>query len=229
MNNKINNIVFDTILVHAFSDALDNEIEEIESKSDSNVKYFPKKEHEKQAYRLYKKLYNKFNVYEFIKRTAVVILIIFTFGSVSIMLTPTVNASIRDTIISFMEKYMSFNFSSEDTETLELGEYSIGYIPKGYTLDEANSNKQINRYKFHNSEKYLIFEYNYSDIISINIDVENTTSTKVKVKDYDAYFIVYDNGIPNRLIWGNETITFKLIGNFNLNEFIKIAESINIF
>ena len=225
MNKKLDEAVFDTILTNAFTDAFARELDNLNI--NNKYEYYPTKKHKKAAGRAFNnKLSNRFNIIVYARRVAAVVLIIFSLGFGMMMVTPSVRASVYDTVIEFYDKYISLNFLQK-SQNITLSEYALGYMPDGFELTDKFETNLQNQYTFKKDNITIIFSYSNSSAYNIQYDNENTKVESFLINNQTAYILLpLDGSDINSIIWGDEKITFKLNGNINKEELLKIAEKV---
>jgi hypothetical protein len=225
VNNKIDEAVFDTILTHAFSDVFLRELDNLYI--DNKSEYYPTKKHKKAARRAFKlKMRRQTGIYIYARRAAAIILIMFSLGFGMMMATPSIRASVCDTVANFYDKYISFNFMNK-SQNITLSEYTLGYMPDGFELTDKFETNLQNQYTFKKDDITIIFSYSDSSAYNIQYDNENTKVENFLINNQTAYILLsLDDSDIISIIWGDEKITFKLSGNINKEELIKIAEKV---
>jgi hypothetical protein len=146
-----------------------------------------------------------------------------TFGT--LLTSAEIRKAVGDVIITWFEKFTKFQSEESDGEFTER-EWKPEYLPAGF---DATDTLGARGFVYANGEGALIiFEYNPSDS-SISVDNE----------DMD-YSIITDNGVPyhlfrttitdgehdNVVLWDADGYRFTVMGNYDIDELLRIALSI---
>lgn len=104
--------------------------------------------------------------------------------------------------------------------------YEPGWVPDGYEqLLEENTQLFFAKVYFNQEGERLFFEQNLAKNY-LEINTEGVTTEIVKVGEYDG--ITYRNLNETSLIWNDSKYTYKLVGDFTLDELVEIALSVKI-
>lgn len=223
---QINDELFEVILKNAFSESFKRDLEKYESFATTFSDAVPTKEHKKCAQKAYRKKMRKlFDYVSALKKIIASILIVFSIWNALMLCSPTVQAAVKDTIIEFFDKYISFDFSKND-DFIVIGTYKIGYIPSGYQQIESKTSGRYEKYVFSNGIDDINLRIMSGSISEVRADSENREMQPIKVKDYVAYALLHnDSDEPTVVIWGDENCSFLLTAKLNLTELTKIANS----
>lgn len=102
--------------------------------------------------------------------------------------------------------------------------YSPTLIPDGYELSSYQAHEQFYIINFLNNQgDRLIFT---QKLVGYNQDTELASTKTVKVGDCNGFVVENDNTI--NLVWIDAGYIFQLYGVINLNDMIKIAESVKL-
>ncbi len=223
---QINDELFEVILKNAFSESFNRELERYESSATTLSDAVPSKEHKKCAQKAYrKKMHKPFDCVAALQKITASILIVFSIWNALMLCSPTVQAAVKDTIVEFFDKYISFDFSKND-DFIVIGTHKVGYIPSGYQLTETKTTQRYEKYIFSNGIDDINLRIMSSGISEVGVDSENRKMQPIKVKDYVAYALLHnDSDEPTVVIWGDENCSFLLTAKLNLTELNKIANS----
>lgn len=104
--------------------------------------------------------------------------------------------------------------------------YEPGRVPDGYELQiEEKTSLFFIKVYFNQKGERLLFEQQLAKNY-LEINTEGVTTEIIKVGEYDG--ITYRNLDETSLIWNDSQYTYKLIGDFTLDELLKIALSVKI-
>lgn len=222
----MNDELFEVILENAFSESFNRDLKRYEASATTLLDAEPTKEHRKRAQEAYKrKTRTPLNGVTMLQKIAVAILVVFSIWNALMLCSPSVQAAVKDTIVGFFDKYITFDFSRND-DFITVGTYKLGYIPNGYQLIKSKTTQSYEKYTFSNGNNDIYLRITSSSISEVEVDSENQMMKPIKVKDYVAYALLYDDpNEPTMVIWGDENRSFILMGNLSLAELTKIANS----
>jgi len=225
-NNKVSEDVFDAVLKNAFADAFKLELKEYEAEAEKYKTVLPTAKQKKAARRAYNAQSRGAGWGIVItRRVAAAVLIAFSLGSGMMLSAPAVRAAVVDTVIEFFDKYMSFDFS-EKAGGVVIGDYTLGYLPDGYTLSDSFKSDAKSAYVFSNGILNIRISIMPGDISKRNIDNENYEMKVLNITDYTAYsFAPNDPEMDNIVIMGNADISITFKSNNSIDELIKIAKN----
>lgn len=223
---QMNDELFEVILENAFSESFNRDLKRYEASATTLLDAEPTKEHRKRAQEAYKrKTRTPLNGVTMLQKIAVAILVVFSIWNALMLCSPSVQAAVKDTIVGFFDKYITFDFSRND-DFITVGTYKLGYIPNGYQLIKSKTTQSYEKYTFSNGNNDIYLRITSSSISEVEVDSENQMMKPIKVKDYVAYALLYDDpNEPTMVIWGDENRSFILMGNLSLAELTKIANS----
>ena len=228
-NRSENEKIFEAILVSAFRDAANLDMEEDELCEP--VKLSP--EHLKEERRAY-------NRYEFrrkwiwvtgnqiLRRVVAIILVVGCVGFAVLVSMPEVRAAVVDAVVKFRDKYVSLDFTGAGSGTFTSGEYTFGYIPKGFKLTEEYEDPITKSYEFTNDEgEELSISYTPAFATLTEADIENSEYSEIMVNDHVARLFGTDDCGITLLIFSDGNYVFRVSGNISEKEIIKFAEKIS--
>lgn len=233
INPEVDNIVFDSILTRALIDNSKDYLSKIPSEIELSSKLDFSDEFLNKMNTIIAKLNkekSKRNMVVYFKKSVAGILIVAGLIFGMLMLSQPVRATIQNVISEWFEKYTRFEFQSDKVE-IETTYYKLGYIPMDFTETDYFSFDEITVMEYTNFiDNKIIFEYSpTTDDYSINLDNENSDYKSITLNSFDAYlFESKIEGERNYLLWDNSGYTFKLISELNVDELIKISESVKI-
>lgn len=226
INKSVDKAVVDAVLEKAFADAFDREMAELEKEE------LPDKEMPAKYKRIERRYYNKkmgirSRGYAVFCRAAASVLIFIGVGFSLMMMSPTIRASVWNSVVEFYETYMALDFSAKEKKNVVIGDYTLGYVPRGYILGFEQKTRIGGKYRFVNGEggKFTV-SYYLSEKTDIKYDNENREFKKVLINGIDAYMIEYDANNCT-LIWELGMVSFSIEGNIQFEEIKKIAKNIS--
>ena len=141
-------------------------------------------------------------------------------------------------IVETFEKFSSIIFMNDDDNS---GQSSVSadadfefeaiepqYIPEGFILDSKNEDIVIYQEMYFNADKTQSINYiqTLTNDTILQVDTENTTYDKITINDCEG--IAYSKNGINTVMFNTKTYVFSIYGTINMEEIIKIAESIEI-
>jgi hypothetical protein len=156
---------------------------------------------------------------------------------VALATNPTVSAFFRDIVVWLADGFARHEFIDDIEITIENFNQELrpAYLPEGYKTSIAIYSpismyiEFIYQRENIEDDTYIILEYSLAGGAVVSIGVENAEQFYVAVHGEEAIF--YETTTEDRtgyLIWESGGYAFMLIAQIELNEFVKIAESIKI-
>lgn len=203
------------------SDELGNELPEPEKVEFS-------KEHEKKMKKLFQKERNKLimkKMYRFSQRVALILFVCTLISGIAVVSVQAWRVRFLNFVIEMTQTHTDINFGDSETkgDSYSTDEINLEYIPEDFRLDKSNINPNSIFLNFRKEEKYFNITVKNVDGL-ISIDTENADTRKLKIKDNEAFYSTNHNA--NFLIWHDEEYAYKLSGNIDEKEMLKIAENI---
>lgn len=234
MNEKqMDNSVFEALFRQAVIDDYNKEIDSIPSreKLQEIISFSPEFE-----LRMKKLLLNerrkehlqKFSNY--LKKAAAILVIVTTVTFSILLFSPDVRAAVKNTVIEWYDKFTSFIFQGEKTDTREHKEWRPQYIPAGYLEITVEKIGRATDIEYANDEGNVIhFSYRPEENdTTINVDNENHTIESKIINGYDTFIIkAMKDDIENGIIWSMDGYTFNIWSVLPVDELIKVTQSIN--
>ncbi len=226
-NTKAGEEAFDAVLRGAFADSFQKELDRYEANSKNYADAVPSDAQKKAARREYKRVTKKRSgVLSVLRRIAAVIVVVLGAGAVLMLAAPEVRAAVRDTVVTFFDRFADFRFS-EKSEPVELGEHALYYLPEGYVLTSQKEMSFYSFYTFSNGTDEIYLRCMLSDFSTIALDTENHTVQEAEIPGYTAYTQTADvPGNENTVVWGDEEHAFVLSGMLPVKELLKMARGL---
>ena len=241
MFKKLNENVFDSILKTAFNEYVYQQFEKEPSEEELNQKYPLPKREQRTAKRLSKKVeFGKPAAIVYLQRACIIVLVCVSAFTAVLASSPTVRASVADTVVSWYEKYAVVDFNTDysgsgetepetteaETEPVTVEDLQIGYIPEGFELVSADEMPGLRNYTYTNIDKYLVISITQTGISNATVDIEHTTYVETMINKNIAYLFYNTNEKAGTLTTGNDEYTISIFGYLEENELIKVAENI---
>lgn len=222
MNDKYNRDIQEAFLKSAFKEAAELEFSEM-GKNAENVKY-PTDRQKREIERAIKKTKKKKT--SVLRYIAATIAIVFSLTFAVLMLQPTVRAAIIDVVVEFFEDYLNIKLAPDTKKEFPLGDYTITYIPEGYTLTDSKDTQISNLRTFSKGDNVFSIYYYSHSIEKTSINILSNSYYEITINGMKGYYIEYKDPDMNNLIWGDDTYSFSIRGTLPKKELIKIAENI---
>ena len=224
INKSVDNAVFDAILRKAFTEAFEREVAEIEAQP-SAAGALPEKYRRAERKYYNKKMKKSSGTYAVLRKIAACILICLSVGFAALMAIPTVRASVWDSVVSFYEKYIKFDFNVAAIGEETIGDYTLRYVPDGFVRTSAVETPLKNVYMYENGQYIFAIRYHYSEDNRITYDDENGKLYMIDINGTDGYLVEYFDG-TSALVWRHNNAVFTVDGDIPVREIVKIAEKI---
>ena len=251
MYSNVQNEMFDGLLRSCFSEFITEEAAKMPSDTEIAKMYPAPKKVPRKYLRLAKaKKYNMPIALVYLKRVAVVCLIILSVTFGALLTVEGIREEIADTVITWFKKYAEFDYSNSDVPAptkentsvtdesgdpeiddsdifAAIGALTIGYIPEGFELTDSTEDSFMREYLyFAENGDYLlvgIYDSRYSDTGVDNEDVEYET---LMIGGSETH-LFYDSAEKiGTIITGNKLFHIAITGICEKEDLIKIMENI---
>ncbi|MCL2083519.1 MAG: DUF4367 domain-containing protein [Oscillospiraceae bacterium] len=163
-----------------------------------------------------------------IRYTAAAILVLVTLlFSALYTFSPEVRAAVNETVLKwysiFVRSEPDFNAPSE---SVNLGDWELGYIPNEFVLIEEIDDDLGCLYIFEGNDQMIMVSI-YEKTTDMLIDNENGAFQTIitEVNEYSV-FDSSDNGEDNTIFWETEDAKFLISSVLPVDELLKIADAI---
>lgn len=106
----------------------------------------------------------------------------------------------------------------------DVSEFSVGYIPEGYTKTGEFRSDMLYDEKYNNGDSWFVAS-KFKLGTNINFDTEEYECREINV-DGIQYVMFSSSSGTNGVIWTNEEFEFIVFGNLNENEILEIGKSL---
>lgn len=169
-------------------------------------------------------------VLKFTKRVAAVFIIVTSISFCMLLFNYEVRAAVKNTVIEWYDKFTTFIFQGEKSNSGQHKEWRPQYIPAGYleiTVEKIGKATDIE----YTSDEGNVIHFSYrpkENDTTINVDNENHTIESRTINGYETYIIeaIIDD-FENGIIWSTDDYTFNIWSVLPVEELIKVAQSIN--
>jgi hypothetical protein len=233
-SENAHNRIFDSILTEALKESYGREIALFKESDkhtfnegfDKKIKNISKQLKRKQSALRFKKSSPK------IAAAAASVIVI-----IALATNPIVHAFFRNIIVRISDGFNQHEFIDEIEITIENFNQELrpAYLPEGYKTSIAIYSpismyiEFVNQRENIEDDTFIILEYSIAGDVAISTEIENAEKYYVFVNGREAIF--YESTTEDKtgyLIWNNKGYAFMLIAQIELDEFVKIAESIKI-
>jgi hypothetical protein len=148
--------------------------------------------------------------------------------SLSMLVLSFTTAAYWEEIKSFFMEIFSdhtrviHDVEGEFPETIETI-YMPQYIPDRFILEDSDAGILSTYFYYQSDTGYFSFEQ-YTKSVVIHINSEMSEVNTIQVNGYDGYYLKIDNEI--NLTWVTDEYAFIIMGNIDINEAVRIAESV---
>ncbi len=232
MTNVTKNKIFDIILAEALEECLDEELKKYdEIKLDKPHEF--SKEYKRKMRKIANSVGRKDRIKKY-KRIAVrsVISIAAAFGIIfGVLLTqPEVYAAVQNVIRNVFDKYDKYEYVSNELTVGNFDDsFRLGYVPDGYFLSNGVYSPAYVILTYENGNEIIELNYGIADDISANYDNEHNLFDKFTIDGIEYYYYKSnDEDFYSTILWYNEGYSFSLNAHLSKEEFVKIAENIEM-
>lgn len=229
---QIDDHVFEALFRQAVIDSYTEEIDSIPSESELMKTITFSSEFELKMKKLLiheqcKEIFTK--AMKFGKRAAAIFVVATSIFFCTMLLNYEVRAVVKNTIVEWYDKFTSFIFHGETSDTYKQKEWRPNYLPEGYheiTIEMLG--KQTNIEYFINQGDIIHFSYKPQGNVNISIDNENHIIKSNTINGYEAYTAeAKKDDFENGVIWNMDEYTFSVWSKEPLEKLIKIAQSVS--
>lgn len=222
-NKKLENSLVDEIISQAFTDAAEEDFEEIEPITldaawpEKNIKI------ERRAYdRLRRKGHTASAALKAVACLAIVIVVAAAF----VFSVPTVRAGFLQLIDRIFVGYTLIENDGQTDEEVIFNDYLFKYIPEGFVQNRNNiSNKMAITFVSESDGKSYTVKCYPKDSFSFRHDNDHSVIEETRINGNIGYYCFTENDEFAFLSWNNESYSFIISGNIAKEEMIKIAEN----
>lgn len=229
---QIDDHVFEALFRQAVIDDYTEEIDSIPSKNELMKRISFSAEFELRMKKLLVREQRKetlAKVTKFVKRAAAVFVVATSIFFSTMLLNYEVRAAVKNTIVEWYDKFTSFIFYGETSDTDKQKEWRPKYLPVGYhEISIETLGKEINIEYINDQGDIILFSYKPEGNINISIDNKNHTIESNSINGYEAYIAkATKDGFENGVIWSMDKYTLSIWSRHSVEELIKMAQSIS--
>ena len=225
--NKKNNVLndaFDLLLDEAAENAaehLGQNLQEPEEQIEFSA------EHEQKMQWIFRQEHRKLRrrkIMKYTKIAACMVGVLILSAGITISSVDAWRVKVLNYVLDFNQPNTDFSFNEPGSgQQYEGDDITLGYIPDGFELTEQSKSRMGIILAYTKEEQY--FDISFTNIgTSFSVDTEDGTVEKITFKGYEAVYTSNPN--INALVWHDNELVFKVLGNISKEEIFKIAEGI---
>lgn len=181
---------------------------------------------------LFSKTKNAFN------KSAAVILLATLISTAIAFSVDASRMKILNLLLDVNEQFTRITYSDNDSnrtsqtqnnefEKSEKLKYSPEYIPEGFYAVNSSASNGMSLISYENKQKLFIRFSEMAPENAINLDTEDAELIEnVKIKSFDALLVKKGNIVS--IVWSNNDMCFSIIAQLDVEEIVKIAESVEL-
>ncbi|MDF2843663.1 MAG: hypothetical protein K0R00_2089 [Herbinix sp.] len=166
------------------------------------------------------------------KQIAAMFILTFAVVFSLLLINPEVRAAVKSIVIEWRDKFTSIIFQSNKSSNMsDEKEWQFEYLPFGYQEYKIDKFGLITNMEYVNGQdQFIYFSYQPDGVnSSISIDNENHEIESTMINGTSGYIAkATDDDYENGIIWTMNGYTFSLWSQLQVEELIKIVESIRV-
>ncbi len=166
------------------------------------------------------------------KQIAAMFILTFAVVFSLLLINPEVRAAVKSIVIEWRDKFTSIIFQSNKSSNMsDEKEWQFEYLPFGYQEYKIDKFGLITNIEYVNGQdQFIYFSYQPDGVnSSISIDNENHEIESTMINGTSGYIAkATDDDYENGIIWTMNGYTFSLWSQLQVEELIKIVESIRV-
>ncbi len=168
--------------------------------------------------------------FQYGKRVAAILAITTALVFGLLLTKPEVRAAVKNAVVEWYDKFTSFIFRAEASDTDEEREWQPDYLPIGYRQSSVERlGRTANIEYLNDTEDGIYLSYRPgSDGTNVSVDNENHVLMEDTVNGHYCYLVkAKEDDFENGVIWSMEGYTFSIWSKLSVDELLKIARSID--
>ena len=225
MNNDALGNALESVLDDA-AHAVDAEIGSMLQEPAEDIQFSPESQRRMKA--LFRRERRKLRVKKlrrFSKWAACILLAVVVTSGVTVFSVRGLRVRFLNFILETGAPNTDYSFGDDGDQSYSDDEIALEYIPEGFKLELNNSTDKTVYLQFTNKDYYFDIIVNRIDGRT-SMDTENGIAETIDVNGVDGVYTSNEN--INSLIWHNDDYSFRVIGNIQKEELIKIANNVKI-
>jgi len=162
-----------------------------------------------------------------LKYAAMLLICFSLIGATIVISVPTVRAQIKNVIIEVYEKSFGLNFEPDETKPTYIEKKMLPtYIPDNWTMECRYSHTQSVSYILKSPKNESIYFHQNTHAFDVSLENDNyVIKENIRINNVDGFLFKYPDG-RIVLIWTDDYLFNIRIDNADIDEVIKIAESV---
>ena len=172
-----------------------------------------------------KKLFNKMRddrYHRFTTKTVKVLLIAATLTA--LLLTAFVIPSSREYIIDNFDIFSRYKLTEVNNNSVN-GEITVGYIPKGFELNESIVEDKHIAYKYVSNTNKFFTVTKQASSNEVDLNTESIECKRLIINGNTYLYYLSENNMSN-IIWNANDYIYRVNGLISKDELLKIAENV---
>lgn len=227
--SDINDVIFDALLREAVAANFREKMEAMPSEEELLRENPPSDRHVrrmKAIFAMERRMRIRGTLFKYTKAAVLVICIAATLFFALLMTNSNVRAAVRDAIVQVWEDFTSVKYDDSTVSEKSAQDFSLGYIPIGYSFDSA----------VENGDNFLsVYTDAHNNTLILNI---SPTALHAVDTEYRDYYTESKNGViyhvyeahdaehESYVIWSHENFSFRLSGVVSVKEIMRSATSL---
>jgi hypothetical protein len=225
----MNDVIFDTLLKEAVAENFREKMEAMPSEEELLRENPPSAHHirrMKAIFAMERRMKIRTPVFKVAKAAVYVVCVIAALTFALLLTNPGVRAAVREAIVTFWGKFASVEFPEAETPSKSIQDFSLQYIPEGYSLDSTVENGEtlLTFYMDANGDM-LILDISPPNSYAIDSEHQNYRTETVDGVVYHV-FESTKSGDSTNIIWESEGFSFQLNGILSADELLRSAISL---
>jgi hypothetical protein len=225
-------VIFDVMLKEAVTENFRERMNAMPSEEELLRAHPPSEEHTRKMNALFARERRRSaarKVWSFTKAAVMFVCVLAAIAFALLMANPEIRAAVWDVIIQVREGHLRIVFTETGTPSREARDFSLKYIPEGYTLESVDEYGPNCMTIYMDADgKMLVLNVSLPDAQGFdneNLEFYTETHDGITYYIFESYDIEqYQSGIA----WMNEGFVFNVSGMFPIHELFEIAFSLGI-
>ncbi|MBR6682278.1 MAG: DUF4367 domain-containing protein [Clostridia bacterium] len=254
MFKNVQEEVFEGIITSALKEYIAYQDACMPSDEEMEEMYPPSKKMLKKYLRMAKaRKYNVSIPILYLRRVAVVFLVLVSITFGVLMIDADVRASVRNAVVKWYDKYaqISFSESADKQETTDINNFvdttdvpeteqtpeteeipdmkdlKVGYVPEGFELLSSNETETLREYTyFSQNGDYIMIGVYSSSVAEAAIDIEYSKYEETYINGNEAFILYRESDRVGSLVFGNSKYMVCINSICDRSDLIKVAENI---
>jgi hypothetical protein len=232
MDKQLRMEISEAILRRAVIENHERELAAMPSNEELEAMYPLSLSHERRMRKLFRRAHRQ-EVIAYVAHYARRIAAIFLFGVViffgALMTNPEVQAAVRETIISWQERFALFRFRGDSV--IQNVQWNLSFVPSGFEeVSRTEHEFGGDIFYLHYDGRHIIFDFSRADQMTRAISIDYTELSIVIMEsiEYNIFIPIEGSDHPVSVLWSAHDHVFLLVGDLDPEELLQIALSVII-